>query len=73
MNYYVKLRIKHVFILRNSAGKTAMFFAQRAEAIEYTELPVKSTVANAVDTSFMTLAADGLISLIYLLRSGSGL
>ena len=72
MNHYVKQKIKHDFILRNSAGKTAMFFAQRAEAIKSTELPVRSTAASAADTSFMILAADGLIGSIYRLRSGSG-
>jgi hypothetical protein len=55
-----------------SAGKTAMFFAQRAGAIKSTELRVKSTDVSAADTSFMTLPADGLTSLIYRLKNGFG-
>jgi hypothetical protein len=54
-----KQRIKHDFTLRNSAGKNAMFFAQRVEAIKSIEFSIKSTVVSAVDINFMTLPTDG--------------
>jgi hypothetical protein len=59
LNHSVKQRIKHDFTLRNSAGKNAMFFAQRVKAIKSIEFLIKSTVVSAVDISFMTLPADG--------------
>ena len=59
MNHSVKQRGKHDFILRNTAGKIAMFFAQRVEAIKSIEFMIKSTAVSAVDISFMTLPAGG--------------
>ena len=59
MNTSVKRKIEHGFILRKTAGKIAMFFAQRAGAIKPIGFLIKDTGANAVVTSFTTLAADG--------------
>ena len=73
MNTSVKQRIEHGFILRKTAGKIAMFFAQRVEAIKSTEFLIKSTAVSAVDISFMTLPADGLTGLKYRIKSGFGL
>jgi hypothetical protein len=59
LNTSVKRKIEHGFILRKTAGKIAMFFAQRVEAIKSTEFPIKSTAVSAVDISFMILPAGG--------------
>ena len=59
MNTYVKQKIKHDFILRKTAGKIAMFFAQLAEAIKSIGFQIKDTVVSVVATDFMTLPADG--------------
>ena len=61
MNTYVKQKTKHGFILRKTAGKTAMFFAQLVEAIKSIGFQIKDTVVSAVVTDSMTLPADGLI------------
>mgnify|MGYP001612639849 CR=1 FL=1 len=73
MNTSVKRKIEHDFILRKTAGKIAMFFAQHVEAIKSIEFMIKSTDVSAVDISFMTLAADGLTGLKYRIKSGFGL
>jgi hypothetical protein len=62
LNLYVKQRIKHGFIVRKTAGKIAIFFAQRAGAPKFTVYRIKDTDVNGVVISFMTLPADGLIS-----------
>jgi hypothetical protein len=67
-----KQKIKHVFTLGKTAGKIAMFFAQRVEAIKSIEFWIKGIAASAVVTDFMILPADGLTSLIYRLRNGFG-
>jgi len=72
LNTSVKQRIEHDFILRKTAGKIAMFFAQRVEAIKYIGFMIKSTAVSAVDISFMTLPADGLIRSKYRIKSGFG-
>jgi hypothetical protein len=59
LNTSVKQRIKRVFILRKTAGKIAMFFAQHVEAIKSIEFRIKGTAVSAVAKSFMTLPADG--------------
>ncbi len=58
MNTSVKQKTKRVFILRNTAGKIAMFFAQRVEAIKSIEFLTKSTDVSVVAIGFMTLLAD---------------
>lgn len=73
MNPSVKQRIEYGFILRNTAGKIAMFFAQRVRAIKAIELRIKDTVVSAVVIGFMILPADGLTGLIYLSKNGFGL
>jgi len=72
LNTYVKLKIKHVFSLRKTAGKIAMFFAQRVRAIKFTEFLIKGIAANAVVIGFMILPAGGLTDLIYRLKNGFG-
>jgi len=72
LNPSVKQKIEYGFILRNTAGKIAMFFAQRVEAIKSIAFRIKGIAASAVVTDFMILPADGLTSLIYRLRNGFG-
>lgn len=50
-----------------------MFFAQGVEVIKFTEFLIKDIAVNGANISFMTLPADGLISLTYRIKSGSGL
>jgi hypothetical protein len=69
----VKQKIKLVFILRNIAGKSAMFFAQGVGVIKSIGFQIKDIAVSAVAISFMTLLADGSINLTYPLKNGSGL
>jgi hypothetical protein len=50
-----------------------MFFAQDVRAIKSIEFRAKDIAVNAVNISFMTLPVDGLISLTYRIKNGSGL
>jgi len=72
LNTYVKQKIKHDFSLRKTAGKNAMFFAQRVTAIKSIELRTKDIAVSAAVIGFMISAADGLTGLIYRLRNGFG-
>lgn len=49
---------------KKNCWKIAIFFAQRAGAPKFTVYGIKDTSVNGVVISFMTLPADGLISLI---------